>query len=105
MPNAPGYILGVMALRGPIIPVIDLCKRLGVSSGVRDQKSRIMVVDLGDEVVGIIVDRVTGVVKIHPDSIRPVPETIETGGEFLRGIARKDDKLYILLDEAKALGT
>jgi purine-binding chemotaxis protein CheW len=105
LPNAPDYILGVMALRGPIIPVIDLCKRLGVSPGVRDEKSRIMVVDLGEEAVGVIVDRVTGVVKIHPDSIRPVPETIEKGAEYLRGIARKDDKLYILLDEAKALGT
>ena len=47
---------------------------------------------------------VTGVVRIHPEDIRPVPETIEQGSEYLRGIVRKNDRLYILLDREKALG-
>jgi purine-binding chemotaxis protein CheW len=53
---------------------------------------------------GIVVDRVTGVFKIHPEDIRPVPETIVQGSEYLRGIVRKNDRLYILLDREKALG-
>ncbi len=104
VPNTPDYIRGVTALRGPILPVIDLCTRLGIPAGVRDEKSRILVVNLKEDDIGIIVDRVTGVVKIRQETIRPVPETIEHGAEFLRGIARKDDKLYILLDREKALG-
>ncbi len=104
VPNAPDYILGVTALRGPVLPVIDLSRRLGIPAGVRDEKSRIVVVTVNDEEAGIVVDRVTGVVRISPDAVRPVPETIEKGAEFLRGIARKGDKLYILLDIQKTLG-
>ncbi len=104
VPNAPEYILGVTALRGPILAVIDLSKRLGLPPAVRDEKSRILVVSSNDEDTGIVVDRVTGVVRIHPEDIRPVPETIERGSEYLRGIVRKNDRLYILLDREKALG-
>lgn len=104
VPNAPDHILGVTSLRGPILPVVDLCKRLGLPGGVRDEKSRILVLTVNDEDAGIVVDRVTGVVRIQSDSIRPVPETIERGAEYLKGIARREDKLYILLDIEKALG-
>ncbi len=105
VPNAPDYILGVTALRGPILAVIDLSKRLGLPAVTRDDKSRILVVSSNDEETGIVVDRVTGVVRIHPEDIRPVPETIEQGSEYLRGIIRKNDKLYILLDRDKALAS
>jgi purine-binding chemotaxis protein CheW len=103
LPNAADYIIGVTALRGPVLPVIDLCKRLNIPPGVRDEKSRILVVSANEEDTGIIVDRVTGVIKIDPASVKPAPETIEQGSEFLRGIVRKDDKLYILLALEKAL--
>jgi purine-binding chemotaxis protein CheW len=105
VPNSPDYVLGVMALRGPVLPVIDLCKRLGLPPGEKDEKSRIIVVSVNDEDAGIQVDRVTGVIRILPDAVRPTPETIEHGAEFLRGIVRKDDKLYILLDLEKAIGS
>ena len=104
VPNAPEYILGVTALRGPILAVIDLSRRLGLPPAARDDKSRILVVSSNDEDTGIVVDRVTGVVRIHLEDIRPVPETIEQGSEYLRGIVRKNDRLYILLDREKALG-
>jgi purine-binding chemotaxis protein CheW len=104
VPNAPSYILGVTSLRGTMLPVIDLCKRFGLLPGARDEKSRIIVVSLNDENVGLIVDRVTGVLRIMPEAIKPTPENIEQGAEFLRGIARKDDILYIVLDLEKAVG-
>jgi purine-binding chemotaxis protein CheW len=104
VPNTPDYILGVMSLRGTMQPIIDLRKRFGLAEGVQDEKMRIVVVSSADEAVGLLVDRVTGVFTIHPDEIRPAPENIEQGGEFLRGIVRKDEKLYILLDLEKAVG-
>ena len=104
VPNAPDYVLGVMALRGLVLPVIDLCKRLGLPAAEQDERSRIIVVSVNDEDAGIHVDRVTGVIRISPDAVRPTPETIEHGEEFLRGIARKEDRLYILLDIEKAVG-
>ncbi len=104
VPNAPDYILGVTALRGPILPIMDLCRRLGLPPGTRDDKSRIVVVSVDDDEAGIMVDRVTGVVRISPDTIKPAPETIEHGAEFLKGIARKGERLFILLDLKKAIG-
>ncbi len=104
VPNAPDYILGVMSLRGAMLPVIDLCRRLGITQAPRDEKTRILVVSPDEEDVGLMVDRVSGVLRVMPDAIKPVPENIEHGAEFLRGIVRKEDRLYILLDLLKAVG-
>jgi purine-binding chemotaxis protein CheW len=105
VPNAPDHIMGVTSLRGPILPVVDLRKRLGLpAAGGGDEKARILVLTLNDEDTGVVVDRVTGVVRIDAETIRPVPETIEHGAECLKGIARKDERLYILLDIEKTLG-
>ena len=59
-----------------------------------------------DDQVGLFVDRVRGVVRFLPSAVRPAPETVEqgAGAEFLKGIARKNDRLYILLDVEKAVG-
>ncbi len=103
VPNAPPYILGVTTLRGTVLPVFDLCVRLGLVSGERDEKSRIVVVGSSEEDVGLVVDRVTGVLRIPPDAIKPPPEHVEQGAAFLQGIVRKDEKLYILLDLERAV--
>jgi purine-binding chemotaxis protein CheW len=104
VPNSPDYILGVMTLRGTMLPVIDLCKRFGLSPAVKDEKSRIVVASSADEEAGLLVDQVTGVFRILPDEIKSVPENIEQGAEFLRGIVRTADRLYILLDLEKVVG-
>ncbi len=104
IPNSPPHILGVTSIRGTVLPVIDLGKRLGLPPAVQGEKARIIIISPDDEDAGIMVDRVTGVMRLSPDSIRPAPETVEQGAEFLKGIARKDDKLYILLDLHKTVG-
>jgi purine-binding chemotaxis protein CheW len=107
VPHTAVYLLGVCSLRGTVMPVIDLNRRLGLAASERDEKSRIIVVSLGqDDQVGLFVDRVRGVVRLLPSAIRPAPDTVEqgAGAEFLKGIARKDDRLYILLDVEKAIG-
>ena len=104
VPNAPGYILGITSLRGKMLPVMDLCTRLGLSPAERDDKARIIVVNPDEEDVGLMVDRVTGVIRILPEAIKPAPENVEQGTEFLRGIVRHEDRLYIVLDLNKAAG-
>jgi len=107
VPNTPHYLLGVCSLRGAVMPIIDLNLRLGLGANARDEKSRIVVVSLGqDDQVGLFVDRVRGVVRFAPSSVQPAPDTVEqgAGAEFLKGIARKNDRLYILLDVEKAAG-
>jgi chemotaxis signal transduction protein len=108
VPNTANYLLGVCSLRGAVMPIIDLNRRLGLAASVRDEKSRIIVVSLGtNDQVGLFVDRVRGVVRFTPSSVQPAPETVEqgAGAEFLQGIARKNDRLYILLDVEKAAGS
>lgn len=100
VPNTPAHVIGVTSLRGAVLPVMDLCMRLGVPAGPRDEKSRVIVTDVNAEGTGVIVDRVTGVVRYHPDELRPVPDSLEqgAGAEFLSGIVRKDNRLIIVLD-------
>jgi purine-binding chemotaxis protein CheW len=107
VPHTADYLVGVCSLRGTVMPVVDLNRRLGLAASARDERSRIIVVSLGlDDQVGLFVDRVRGVVRFLPSAVRPAPETVAqgTGAEFLKGIARKDDRLYILLDVEKAIG-
>jgi purine-binding chemotaxis protein CheW len=107
VPHASSYVLGVCSLRGAVLPVVDLNKRLGLAGGARDEKSRIVVVRLeNDDEAGILVDRVTGVVRFSSEAVKPAPETVEQGkgAEFLKGIVRKDDKLYIVLDLERTAG-
>ncbi|MHB8846537.1 MAG: chemotaxis protein CheW [Nitrospirota bacterium] len=108
VPHTADYFVGVCSLRGAVMPVIDLNRRLGLAASERDEKSRIIVVSLGqDDQVGLFVDRVRGVVRFLPSVVRPAPETVAqgSGAEFLKGIARTGDRLYILLDVEKAVGT
>ena len=85
-----------------MLPVIDLCTRLGLKPVERNEKARIIVISTDDEDVGLIVDRVNGVIRALPESIKPAPEHVEQGADFLRGIVRQGDKLHIVLDLHKA---
>lgn len=106
VPHAKDHVAGMISLRGTVLPVLDLTKRLGLAAGTRDDKSRIVVVGLDDEEAGLIVDRVTGVVRFLPGAVEPVPETVDqgAGSEYIAGIVRREGKLYILLDLEKAAG-
>jgi purine-binding chemotaxis protein CheW len=105
VPNASPSVLGVTSLRGKVLPVVDLGRRLDLAPSVQDERCRIIVVAVGDEETGLLVDRVMGVRRVPPDAVRPAPETIEqgAGAEFLQGIIRSEEKLYILLDLEKVL--
>lgn len=103
VPHTPEYILGVCALRGAVLPIIDLKQRLGLAKTEIDEKTRVVVVGLDDEDrIGFLVDRVRGVLRFPAAQVRPVPETVEQGAEFLAGIVRQEERLIILLDVYKA---
>ena len=102
IPHSKKFVLGVCSLRGIVLPIIDLHRRLGLAEAAWGERSRIVVLNLGpDDRIGLFVDRVRGVVRFLPSVVRPVPETVEQGAEFLQGIVRKDDRLLILLDVQK----
>ena len=106
VPGAPPFVEGVINLRGSVVPVVDLRKRLALTINEQTQESRIVVVDIAGRDVGVIVDGVNEVLRIPLSSIDPPSSMItDSDSDYLRGIARLEDKLIILLDLSKALAT
>lgn len=105
VPRTPGFVIGIISLRGVILPVFDIKKRLGLDGGVASRKtSRIIVVADKYGLQGIMVDKVTGVVKLKGSAIEPPPAII--GGveaEYLQGLGRIGDRLLILFNTDKVL--
>jgi purine-binding chemotaxis protein CheW len=105
LPNAPGYVKGVMNLRGSIIPVVDLRARLAMGDGGRGAAGVIVVVTVGGKVKGMVVDAVSDVVVIPTAEIQPPPDLdTPAGPRFVKGLAKAGDKLVILLDLDQVLG-
>ena len=107
MPKAPVFIEGVVNLRGKIITVIDLAKRLDLPSAGRTDSTRIMVVEVGEDTVGMIVDSVSEVLRLSTDNIEDTPALIDTEvhKQYLRGVGKSEDRLLILLDLNEVLST
>ncbi|MBI5179789.1 MAG: chemotaxis protein CheW [Nitrospirae bacterium] len=107
VPRAPLYIKGIISLRGVIVPVYNLKNRLGLletSEFSDDSQKRILIVNFDEEFIGIIVDAVTGVVKINEDIIEPTPQIIKgVDAEYLKGVARTNNRFLILLNLDRVL--
>lgn len=99
VPRAPSFVDGVINLRGKVIPVVDLRRRFGLASADHSRASRIVVVEIGDQVVGIVVDGVSEVLRVSTAIVEP-PSPVVAGidSEYLNGIAKLPDRLVILLD-------
>jgi len=107
VPRAPLEIAGVMSLRGEVMPVYDLRRRLGLAPAESlARTARVVVVDVGEGPVGVIVDAVAEVLRFKPSSIEAPPPGLGAGvdSEYLAGIGRQKDHLYIVLNLAAVLG-
>ena len=104
VPRAPAFVEGVINLRGKVIPVVDLRRRFGLPSAEHTRASRIVVVEIGDQVVGIIVDGVSEVLRVGESTVEP-PSPVVAGidSEYIHGIAKLPDRLVILLDLDRVL--
>jgi purine-binding chemotaxis protein CheW len=99
VPRAPDFVEGVINLRGKVIPVVDMRKRLGLTVSQQTKNSRIVVVDINNQEVGMVVDAVTEVLRTPAESIEPPSAIITTvDSTYLLGIAKLEDRLIILLD-------
>ncbi|NMB11045.1 MAG: purine-binding chemotaxis protein CheW [Firmicutes bacterium] len=106
LPNVVDFVEGVTNLRGEVIPIIDLKKRFGVEATDMTDDSRIIIVDISDNRVGLIVDDVTEVLRISDEDIDPPPRTIAgLKAEYIQGIGKVGERLLILLDVDKILTT
>ena len=103
MPKAPDFIEGVINLRGQIIAVMDLAKRLGFTRKDSSDKARIVVIDVKESLLGLVVDEVPEVLRILESNVEPTPEMIESQAhaEFIKGVGKFGKRLIILLDAQK----
>ena len=104
VPRTPEFVVGVINLRGKVIPVVDLRKRFGLPVEEESKENRIVVVDIGAQDIGVVVDAVTEVLRIATESVEPPASVITTAdSEYLLGIAKLDSRLIILLDLERVL--
>jgi purine-binding chemotaxis protein CheW len=106
VPDTPDFIEGIINLRGKIVSVIDLRKRLKLNGAGRDKKNRILVTELDGRIIGLIVDEVSEVLRLNPDNIEPPPELVNSAGaEYITGVGKLDNMIILLLDLGRVLNT
>ena len=99
VPNSPEFVEGVINLRGDIIPVIDLRKRLNLFTEEMQKKNWILILDIEGSVTGFVVDRVDEVLKIDESTIEPAPEIVLAGleSQYIRGVVEVAGKRLMIL--------
>ncbi|MBU1108154.1 MAG: chemotaxis protein CheW [Candidatus Riflebacteria bacterium] len=105
VPKAPQFVEGVINLRGTIVPIIDLRKRFDLAANDSKQAAKILIVELGKNLVGMIVDNVSEVMRFYTDEIEKAPPMFSANisSQYVQGVAKLNDKLIILLDIEKLL--
>lgn len=103
VPNAPEFIRGVINLRGKIIPVIDLRKRMALPETPVTKLSRIMVVEAGPKVLGLLVDRVSQVIRVPMAAVDAAPDEFEESRGFVRGIGKIESRLIMIMELDRVL--
>lgn len=102
VPNAPDYVEGVINLRGKIVPVVDLRKRLNFPPKAYDKNTRIIVVELDGMILGFIVDSVSEVLRIPEATLVAPPSMISSvESDYIQGIGKLDGRLLLVLELRK----
>ncbi|MBB6452902.1 purine-binding chemotaxis protein CheW [Salirhabdus euzebyi] len=104
VPGTAKFVKGVINLRGVVTPIIDLRERFGLEEADYNESTRIIIVTINDKEVGIVVDGANDVIDVPQDAIEPPPEVIgSVDVDYIRGVAKLDKRLLILLNIDKVL--
>ena len=106
LPKAPEFVEGVVNLRGQVVAVIDLAKRLVIPSKPRGENTRIIIVEIENMTMGMVVDSVSEVLRLSSEHIEDVPSVIQTEVQehYIYGVGKlSKDRLLVLLDLKKVL--
>jgi len=105
LPAAPEHIVGVVNLRGVVLPVTDLRQLLGWGATETTSRHVMIVACIAGQLRGIIVDAVHDIVTLNPEQLQPVPDVGESAATaLLEGIATIEGTLIMVLDLAKLVG-
>ena len=106
MANAPEHILGVVNLRGVIVPIVDMRIQFNLSPVNYDAFTVVIVLNIGSRVMGMVVDGVSDVITLTPEQLRPVPDFSSTiGTDHLMAIGSLQDRMLILIDIEKLMSS
>ena len=102
--NAPAHVKGVINLRGKIVPIVDLRLKFGIADPRYDTFTVVIILNVGDRVIGTVVDSVSDVIEIGPEQVRDAPE-MEAGvdASYITGIGTLGERLLILVDIEKLI--
>ncbi len=104
VPNTPDFVVGVINLRGKVIPIINLRHRLGMILIENDKNTRIVVIEHDNKTIGFIVDNVNEVLRISRNITEPPPQMSgNVDSQFITSIGKLEDRLLILLDLEKII--
>lgn len=105
LPNTPDFVMGVMDLRGEVLPVIDMRRRLGMPTRDSDNETRVMILDLGGHPSAITVDGVDQVVTLNDEQIVPPDQRLALPGQdYVIGVARSGENLVVIMDLVRLAG-
>lgn len=105
VPNSVNYILGVINLRGEVVPVMDIRKRLGLNAKETTSNSRIIIVNNEDITIGLLVDSSSEVVQLNDDEMDTPPAIGDSiSSKYVEAIGKKNDRMIILLNFENILG-
>lgn len=104
VPGAPNYVLGIINLRGSVVTVIDTRSRFGLMPKESDDLSRIIIVEVNGNVIGMLVDSVAEVVYLHQSEIDTAPNVSnDDSSRFIQGVCSRENYLLIIVDVDKFL--
>lgn len=104
LPDVPAYVRGILSLRGVVVPVIDLRTRLGLGPGQDGSYQRIIICEGELQSIGLLVDRITQVVRLPKESIEQAPLILKDGEKnYVSGVGRYQNRMLILLNPDEVL--
>lgn len=104
VPQAPEYVMGILNLRGQIVTIIDLGKKLNLGGTELSEMSRNIIVNCKDEYIGLLVSRISDVVEADLDKVEPPPANIGgVQGKFFKGVFKTKERLIGILDVERVL--
>ncbi|UJW76061.1 chemotaxis protein CheW [Rhizobium sp. SL42] len=99
LPHSPGYVLGVINLRGAVLPIIDLSKRLGMKPVEPSARHVIIVAQVRSKIIGLLVEAVSDILTVTEENIQPTPEiSSDLERQYARGILAIDKRMICLIE-------
>ena len=105
IPGVPPYVAGLVQVRGRVVPVVDLRARFGLPAGEPTADRRVIVVQIGARVAGLLADSAREVIQLDEKAFEPPPELIaQQANGFITAVATRDNRMFLLVDVPRVIG-